>query len=171
MIVTPGKSFGQDMHHSASCNSRASELLLPLTGDWIVDWIFRNTQGNYDHSTAVAHLEKDSIGCMLTEHFYGTRDGKELAMFSIINFSNSGELQKLYFDTGHGRFLLFKGVQDKDSIQFTWENKMDNKTLISRKLYRHILPDNFEIISYLSQDGGMNWEMVESEKYRRAPKN
>lgn len=159
----------QQPQSAVTCARPEFQLFLPLVGHWKVKWKNRIAPGKYEDTTGTARLDRDPIGCLLVEHFFGTVNGRQFTALIMLNFGNSEGLQRISLDSEHGQFLQFTGVRNGDPVRFEWQRVNDTRRLVLRHEYREIKADSFNTGTYLSTDGGKTWDMVQQANYQRQP--
>lgn len=79
----------QQPQSAVTCARPEFQLFLPLVGHWKVKWKNRIAPGKYEDTTGTARLDRDPIGCLLVEHFFGTVNGRQFTALIMLNFGNS----------------------------------------------------------------------------------
>ena len=152
---------------ASQCARSEFRLFAPLVGKWDVEWTNRVAPGKYAKTKATSNIERDPIGCMLTEHFFGEVNGQPFTTVVLLNFGNAEKLERILIDSGHGQFLSFEGTSVDNAIRFEWQRDLGTRRLMVRHDYRDIQADSFATEWFLSPDSGKTWEVVEQAKYRR----
>lgn len=144
------------------------KMFLPLIGIWKVNWTSRVEPGKYETVPGTSRIERELAGCALVEHF--SSDNKKFSDLSPITFGNKDELQRVYMDSGHGRFLTFKGVQEREIVRFEWEKNLGERILMLKHESQKIQPNSFDTTTWLSTDSGKTWNIVRKSSYERQAK-
>lgn len=161
--ITHGKQAAAQ--GSTSCVRPEYEIFLRVVGRWKVQWRDRVAPGKYADTEATSQIESDPIGCLLVEHFSGTRDGQVYQFVSLVSFGNKDRLQQLWMDSAHREFLEFNGRRVGEVIRFEWERDMGNRRMMLRRDYRFVSADAFDTQTYLSPDSGATWDLVSRAQY------
>jgi hypothetical protein len=161
------RMHAQQPQTAPACARSEFRLFLPLAGTWDVEWTTRVTPGKYVSTKAVSRIDRDSIACVLVEHFFGEVNGKPLTSLVLLNFANPEKLERILIDSGHRQFLSFTGEQESNTVRFEWQRDLGTRRLMTRHDYRDIQADSFTTEWFLSPDSGKTWEMVQQAKYRR----
>lgn len=160
-----GVSFAQI---SSDCPQKDFSKFSHLVGTWKVEWKNRIAPpSEYETTTATSKIEKNEVGCVLTENFSGFVKGKPFNVLILLNFESSESMERIWLDSEHGQFLILKGVSDKELTRFQWEKDMGERKLILKNEYRDLQKDSFTSETFLSTDSGKTWNMVQHAKYSR----
>src|SRR5689334_17427730 len=84
------------------CARPEYEMFSILVGQWKVRWKDRVAPGAYAETEAIAQIEEDPAGCVLVEHFNGTRQQQRYSAISLISFASKEHLQQVWEDSAHG---------------------------------------------------------------------
>jgi len=160
--------FAQQPQVKPACARPEFPLFEPLVGSWDVEWTNRVSPGKYLISKAISTIDRDPIGCMLTEHFLGERGGEPFTVLMLMNFRRAEKLERMLIDSGHGQMLFFEGSKNDAAVRFEWQRDLGTRRVMARHDYKDIRADSFSTVFSLSSDSGQTWEVVEQAKYRRS---
>jgi hypothetical protein len=163
------RTQAQQLQNTTSCAQSEYRLFLPLVGEWEVHWITRTTPGKYESSKATSKIERDPVGCVLTEHFFGESHNQQITTVVLLNFGNAEKLERMLIDSGHRQLLAFTGTRNGDVIRFEWRRELGDRRIMTRHDYRNIQANSFLTEWYLSPDSGKTWELVQKAEYSRQP--
>lgn len=156
---------------SASCVRDGARLLGTFRGRFAVDAAFRTGPDAWEHTSGTAMLDWRLGGCILAEHFDGTRSGAPYAYEALWGTSGMDDhrMQRAVIQSQHGIIVLSEGG---------WNAARDTLTLLdsahvgTRRVWQRTVivsvSDGFDLVAQRSDDAGKSWIDVQRFAYRRS---
>lgn len=125
--------------------------------------------GPWEQTVASAQIKRDLNGCLLTERFTGTRQGRPFQALSMFAWNNNSQkLQQVFSDSEHGPLVFYEGVESGAEILVDLDWKLpDGRSVKLRRAYFNLAKDSFTLESRRSTDGGKTWDTTGRAEYRR----
>lgn len=149
------------------CHRIDESSLALFEGQWTVAWTYRTSPGEYVESTAEATIEQDLLGCVLIERFEGMLEGRPFAAMTLFSQKSADTFDRILVDTAHGSFSQYEGVQQGDTLIYSWQRDLGERVLRTRHTYIATGEDVFLAEFHMSRSEGSPWELVERAHYRR----
>lgn len=155
--------------HPHTCLHEAFDAFAFLEGEWTVASRYRNMEGAWEETTAAASITYDMGGCLLIEHFTGTRNGTPFEARAVLAFNPiTNRLQRAWSDSGHGLLVLYEGTATSDSILLQSSLSIRDRTVLFQHAYLDVGTDTFRLESRRSTDAGATWDTSWYLTYQRA---
>ena len=154
-----------------SCADTTNRVLGFLVGEYTARATFRAGPTAWDSSAATVTVTRDLDGCVLREHFRGTRYGapyEYLALWSA-NGGAATPVQRFFVHSQHGILVLSAGRRSGDSLVVG-----DSVFLRGRWIYQDVVlwredPGGTVLLSESrrSEDGRASWFATQRVRYVR----
>jgi len=154
-----------------SCADTTTRVLGFLVGDYTARAAFRAGPSTWDSTTATVTVSRDLVGCVLREHFRGTRYGapyEYLALWSA-NGGASAPVQRFFVHSQHGILVVSAGTRRGDTLVVG-----DSVFLRGRWIYQDVAlwregADGRVLLSESrrSEDGRATWFLTQRMRYER----
>lgn len=101
-----------------SCADTTARVLGFLVGEYAARAAFRAGPAAWDSTTATVTITPDLRGCVLREHFRGTRYGAPYEYLALWSAHGGGStpVQRLFVHSQHGILVLSAGRRSGDSL-------------------------------------------------------
>jgi hypothetical protein len=150
------------------CYHKELDSLDFLLGDWNIGVNMRLEDGKWEQSSATSQIKRDLSGCLLSERFTGSREGRTFNALGMMGFNSvSGKLQRMWSDSEHGILILYEGKRDEKEMLLDTEILLNGNRVKLRNGYLGITKDSFTLESRRSHDDGKTWITVSRLQYRR----
>lgn len=163
-------SMPMQQGQQAACYHKELDDWAFLEGDWTVRTNTRlSANGPWEQATASAQIKRDLQGCLLTERFNGTRQGRPFQALSLFAWnSNSQRLQQVFSDSEHGPLVFYEGAKNHAEILVDLDWKLpDGRSVKLRRAYFNFTKDSFTLESRRSTDCGKTWDTTGRAEYQR----
>jgi hypothetical protein len=167
LLASLGLASAMTQAQPPHCPRPALAALTTLVGAWKVDWSYRGDSGLVPVEGATATIRSGAGGCALTLSLEGrARTGRKsvIVMFAA---PTDDSLEQAYVDSDHGTVLMFAGRASRDTTRFVWSHDYGTHLQIVHLDYFALSPTAFSTETWMSPNGGANWELVERARYRR----
>lgn len=154
-----------------SCADTTTRVLGFLGGDYTANAAFRTGPTAWDSTTATVSITRDLDGCVLREHFRGTRYGapyEYLALWSA-NGGATTPVQRFFVHSQHGILVLSGGRRSGDSLVVG-----DSVFLRGRWVFQDVVlwregagGTVLRSESRRSEDGRATWFLTQRMRYER----
>ena len=151
------------------CAAHPQPALAAYAGDWDVAWTRRTAPGEYADKTAHATIAADLAGCAARETFRSQAVGENYFAEWTMAAHDDGALEAVWFDSGHGGFLSFEGVEAEEGADasLVWRHA-NGRMMVRYDLTPAADADGFTAERHLSTDAGETWALTSRGVYTRA---
>jgi hypothetical protein len=150
-----------------NCADTTSRVLGFMIGEYSVDAVFRTGAAAWDSSKAAVSITPDLGGCVLREHFVGTRYGSAyeyLATWSA-HGGAAAPVQRTFVHSQHGLLSLSNGTVVADTIVLEDSAFVRGKWIYQRALLWRSSGGDLRNESRRSEDGRATWFVTQRFRY------
>lgn len=169
LAASAGLALAQTGPPPFSCADTVLRVLGPFQGEWQVRALFRTGAGTWDTTQAVSSITPDLNGCVLREHYRGTRYGEPYEYLALwgANGGPAGPVQRFFTHSLHGIFGLAAGAYQGDTLVLEERLMVRGQPLIQQKRYSRPSASEFTELDRRSTDGGATWTVTLQAMFRR----
>ena len=120
-------------YQPAPCYHKELDDWTFLEGKWTVHVSARlAANGPWEETEASAEIKRDLNGCLLSERFTGTRQGRPFQALSLFAWNdNSKTLQQVFSDSEHGPLVFYQGRKNGAEILVDLDWKLPDGRIVT----------------------------------------
>ena len=174
LSVTTGIAQTRPATPAFSCADTTALRLGFLVGEYDVRAIFRTGPSSWDSTTAKVTITRDLDGCVIREHFRGTRYGSpyEYLAYWSAHGGPATPIQRSFVHSQHGLLSVSYGRVVADSLFLE-----DSAFVRERWIYQRVVlwretgsAGNLQSESRRSEDARTTWFVTQRTFYSRRPR-
>lgn len=159
--------FGSTIYAQYECANPNFSTLEQLVGTWDVRTTDRTRPGEYEENTGTAEITVLFAQCAIEQKYTGIFKEKDYAFKSTLICADSTNVQAMWLDSNHGRFMTLAGEISPDSIVVRWQREFTNRTMIVKHKFSELQKNSFQMESFLSPNSGTDWQLTHRRVYTR----
>lgn len=167
--AVPPSQVAQSIDPAFSCADSVQRALGPFVGIWSVRAIFRSGPSGQDTTMAIATFAPDLQGCLLREHYRGTRYGQPYEFLALwgANGDSGASIQRTFSHSQHGIIGLYRGGWRSDTLTLEETVVVRGERILQQIRATRPGPDGFELEGRRSNDDGASWTVTLRARYAR----
>ncbi|NOT09618.1 MAG: hypothetical protein HOP28_15610 [Gemmatimonadales bacterium] len=159
LAAAPSQSRAQAATAPFSCPDTVQRRLGSLAGVWEVQAVFRRGPTAWDSTSATVTITPELGGCLMREHFVGTRYGSPYEYLALWGANGGAELpiQRTFVHSQHGLLGVSAGRFHGDTLVFQQRNIVRGTTVLEEGRFSGIAQPGFTIVDRRTTDDGATW--------------